>query len=235
MCFRPSRCRRSSSTAHTTATCTSRKDAGSRHRSPMPASSSFQETHTCRGWAIPSGCLTRSRSSSRACGRPKRRPAYSRRFSSPTSSAPPKSRRESAMPVGASCSNDITRLFGGSSRVTAASSSTRPAMGSSHASRALRERSVVPPRSSAVSGRRSGSSYGQESTPASARSSGTSCTGIAVHTGARVAAAAEPGEVLVSSTVKALVAGSGIEFEDRGATHLKGIDETWQLFRLAHT
>ncbi len=57
--------------------------------------------------------------------------------------------------------------------------------------------------------------------------------GIAVHTGARVAAAAQAGEVLVSSTVKALVAGSGIDFEDRGAARLKGIDETWQLFRLA--
>lgn len=59
--------------------------------------------------------------------------------------------------------------------------------------------------------------------------------GIAVHTGARVAAAAQPGEVLVSSTVKALVAGSGIDFEDRGPTRLKGIDETWQLFRLVHS
>lgn len=58
--------------------------------------------------------------------------------------------------------------------------------------------------------------------------------GIAVHTGARVAAAAQPGEVLVSSTVRALVAGSGIDFEDRGLTHLKGIDESWQLFRLVH-
>jgi class 3 adenylate cyclase len=61
---------------------------------------------------------------------------------------------------------------------------------------------------------------------------GEKLAGIAVHTGARVAAAAGPGEVLVSSTVKALVAGSGIDFEDRGATRLKGIDETWQLFRL---
>jgi class 3 adenylate cyclase len=47
-----------------------------------------------------------------------------------------------------------------------------------------------------------------------------------------VAAAAKPGEVLVSSTVKALVAGSGIDLEDRGATQLKGIDESWRLFRL---
>jgi class 3 adenylate cyclase len=61
---------------------------------------------------------------------------------------------------------------------------------------------------------------------------GDKLAGIAVHTGARVAAAAKPGEVLVSSTVKALVAGSGIDFEDRGATQLKGIDERWHLFRL---
>jgi class 3 adenylate cyclase len=54
--------------------------------------------------------------------------------------------------------------------------------------------------------------------------------GIAVHIGARVASLAEPGEVLVSSTVKDLVAGSGIEFEDRGEHALKGISEAWRLF-----
>jgi class 3 adenylate cyclase len=54
--------------------------------------------------------------------------------------------------------------------------------------------------------------------------------GIAVHIGARVASLAEPGEVLVSSTVKDLVAGSGIEFEDRGEHQLKGISEAWHLF-----
>jgi class 3 adenylate cyclase len=58
-------------------------------------------------------------------------------------------------------------------------------------------------------------------------------TGIAVHTGARVAALAAPGEVLVSSTVKDLVAGSGIEFEDRGAHELKGIPGEWQLYAVA--
>jgi class 3 adenylate cyclase len=47
--------------------------------------------------------------------------------------------------------------------------------------------------------------------------------GIAVHTGARVAAQANPDEVLVSSTVRDLVAGSGIEFAERGAHELKGI------------
>jgi class 3 adenylate cyclase/pimeloyl-ACP methyl ester carboxylesterase len=57
-------------------------------------------------------------------------------------------------------------------------------------------------------------------------------SGIAVHTGARVASLAGPGEVLVSSTVKDLVAGSGIEFADRGQHELKGIPETWQLFEV---
>jgi class 3 adenylate cyclase len=54
--------------------------------------------------------------------------------------------------------------------------------------------------------------------------------GIAVHTCARVAAKAAPGEVLVSRTVKDLVAGSGLEFADRGVHPLKGIPDEWQLF-----
>jgi pimeloyl-ACP methyl ester carboxylesterase len=62
---------------------------------------------------------------------------------------------------------------------------------------------------------------------------GGKVTGIAVHTGARVAAQARPGEVLVSSTVKDLVAGSGIGFEDRGPHELKGIPGEWRLFAVA--
>jgi class 3 adenylate cyclase len=54
--------------------------------------------------------------------------------------------------------------------------------------------------------------------------------GIAVHTAARVMAAAAPGEVLISRTVKDLVAGSGIEFEDRGAHELKGVPGEWALY-----
>jgi hypothetical protein len=57
--------------------------------------------------------------------------------------------------------------------------------------------------------------------------------GIAVHIGARVAANAGPGEVVVSRTVRDLVAGSGIEFEECGAAELKGIPGTWELFRVA--
>jgi pimeloyl-ACP methyl ester carboxylesterase len=60
--------------------------------------------------------------------------------------------------------------------------------------------------------------------------SGSSVRGIAVHTGARVASAASAGEVLVSSTVKDLVAGSGIEFVDRGVHQLKGIPGEWRLY-----
>lgn len=54
--------------------------------------------------------------------------------------------------------------------------------------------------------------------------------GIAVHIGARVASLAGPGEVLVSNTVKDLVAGSGIEFEDQGMRSLKGVPGEWRLF-----
>jgi pimeloyl-ACP methyl ester carboxylesterase len=57
--------------------------------------------------------------------------------------------------------------------------------------------------------------------------------GLAVHIGARVAALADPGEVLASGTVKDLVAGSGIVFEDRGAHFLKGIPGEWRVFRVA--
>jgi class 3 adenylate cyclase len=59
---------------------------------------------------------------------------------------------------------------------------------------------------------------------------GERIAGIAVHTGARVAALAGEGEVMVSSTVKDLVAGSGIEFEARGEYELKGVPGTWRLY-----
>ncbi len=59
---------------------------------------------------------------------------------------------------------------------------------------------------------------------------GADVGGIAVHIGARVAALAGPSEVLVSSTVKDLVAGSGLVFEDRGEHKLKGVPDRWRLF-----
>ncbi len=54
--------------------------------------------------------------------------------------------------------------------------------------------------------------------------------GIAVHIGARIAAGAGPGEVLASSTVKDLVVGSGLDFEERGEVELRGVPGTWQLY-----
>ncbi|MEO7980561.1 MAG: adenylate/guanylate cyclase domain-containing protein [Sporichthyaceae bacterium] len=60
-------------------------------------------------------------------------------------------------------------------------------------------------------------------------------SGIAVHIGARVAAQAHPGEVLVSRTVKDLVAGSGLSFEQRGSVELKGVPGSWELFALVRT
>jgi len=59
---------------------------------------------------------------------------------------------------------------------------------------------------------------------------GNQLTGVAVHTGARVAALADAGEVLVSSTVRDLVAGAGLEFADRGEHELKGVPGSWHLF-----
>ena len=56
--------------------------------------------------------------------------------------------------------------------------------------------------------------------------------GIAVHVGARIGALAEGNEVLVSSTVKDLVAGSGLRFEDAGTHELKGVPDRWHLFRV---
>jgi class 3 adenylate cyclase len=54
--------------------------------------------------------------------------------------------------------------------------------------------------------------------------------GIAVHTGARLSGQAGSGEVLVSQTVKDLVAGSGIEFAERGEHELKGVPGRWRLY-----
>ncbi|MHA7653675.1 adenylate/guanylate cyclase domain-containing protein [Mycobacterium sp. ML4] len=57
--------------------------------------------------------------------------------------------------------------------------------------------------------------------------------GIAVHIGARVSALAGPNDVLVSSTLRDLVIGSGLEFEERGTHHLKGVPGEWRLFAVA--
>jgi len=62
---------------------------------------------------------------------------------------------------------------------------------------------------------------------------GDKVAGLAVNIGARVAAKAAPGEVLVSQTVKDLVAGSGLAFRERGAETLKGVPGEWRIYAFA--
>ena len=62
---------------------------------------------------------------------------------------------------------------------------------------------------------------------------GTSLTGMAVHIASRIQAAALPGEILVSSTVKDLVVGSTLRFIDRGERQLKGVPDPWRLYAVA--
>ena len=57
--------------------------------------------------------------------------------------------------------------------------------------------------------------------------------GLAVHIAARVAALAGAGEVLVSGTVKDLLAGSGLAFDDRGERQLKGVPGSWRIYAVA--
>jgi class 3 adenylate cyclase len=59
---------------------------------------------------------------------------------------------------------------------------------------------------------------------------GEDLAGLAVHIGARIGGLAQSGEVLVSATVKDLVIGSGITFEDRGLHVLKGVPDQWKLY-----
>jgi class 3 adenylate cyclase len=64
--------------------------------------------------------------------------------------------------------------------------------------------------------------------------SGAELIGLALHIGARVAAKARAGEVLVSSAVKELMSQSGIRFKDRGVHQLKGVPKRWRLYRVEH-
>jgi class 3 adenylate cyclase len=66
------------------------------------------------------------------------------------------------------------------------------------------------------------------------RVSGAELVGLTLHIGARVAAKARAGEVLVSSAVRKLMAKSDIEFSDRGSHQLKGVPQRWRLYRVEH-
>jgi class 3 adenylate cyclase len=72
-------------------------------------------------------------------------------------------------------------------------------------------------------------------TPARSKLKRDDVTGIAVHIAARVAAEAEGGETVVSSTVRDLVAGSGLRFQDRGIRALKGLPEAVHLYSVLDT
>jgi len=59
--------------------------------------------------------------------------------------------------------------------------------------------------------------------------------GLTVHIGARIAALAHPGEILVSNTVKDLSGGAGFHFADRGTHPLKGVPDAWRVYKLIET
>jgi len=105
-------------------------------------------------------------------------------------------------------------------------------MASWRCSTALNERSAAPWQF-VTRCRRSASRCAPGCTLANASSDISDISGIGVHIGARVSALAGPCDVLVSSTLRDLVIGSGIEFEDRGAHDLKGVPGEWRLFAVA--
>ena len=86
------------------------------------------------------------------------------------------------------------------------------------------------PKRSATPSPSSGSRSGPDCTSGNASCAASDVGGLAVHIGARVAGLAEPGEILVSRTVRDLVAGSGLRFAERGEHELKGVPDRWPLF-----
>ena len=187
--------------------------------------------HDWFSWADPehNAVLLRRRTSSSTTSRRRlRRTACWRRSSSPTSSARPRGRQSWETRPGGSCSLAITRSCAASWSASAAMSSIRPATASSLPSTAPagdRVRAAIREALRALDIEiRAGLHTGE-----CERVDGK-LGGIAVPTGARIASLAEPGEVLVSSTVRDLVAGSEIEFEERGTHELKGIPGEWRLF-----
>ena len=157
--------------------------------------------------------------------------ASSRRSCSPTSWARLRGQRSSATPDGTICWSSITGRSGRSWPGIAEPRSRRPATGSSPRSTGPRAPSAAPWQSSTQFAG-SGSRSGRASTRASAsrweaRSAGSPCIG------SRVADAARAGEVLVSGTVKDLVAGSELEFEERETAELKGVPGEWRLYAVS--
>ena len=162
--------------------------------------------------ASPTGC-SRQCCSRTSSARPRARPSSATALARPARAAP-RSR----------VARELARFDG--------ARSTRRATGSSRRSTGRRARSGARRRSSTRCAR-SGSTCAPGCTRARSSSPTARSRGIAVNIGARVAAQADAGEVLVSGTVKDLVAGSGLEFEDRGSAALKGVPGEWRLFAVS--
>ena len=201
-------------------------------RSQMRSTSSCPATCTSRGPATRPTSSTRSASSSPACARRTSPTACSRRCSSPTSSARRSARpqlgdrrwRELLDAHHAAVRRELER-FRGREIDTAGDGFLASFDGPARAIRCA-EAAVESVRGLGLD-IRAGVHTGE------CELHGGKLAGIAVHIGARVAGQAGPGEVLVSSTVRDLVAGSGLEFEDRGSASLKGVPGEWRLYAVS--
>ncbi len=186
----------------------------------------------CHGSPEPSGSPKRSNGSSVLCEhRRQGSRGSSPRCCSPTSWTRPRRRRRSATRAGETPSERTTAPCVRTSRGSEAGRSRRWATASWPPSTAPRGRFAVRRRSCRPWGR-----SGSRSAPACTRGrSGRTVTtspGLAVAIASRVAALAGPSEILVSSTVKDLVAGSGLAFEGAGEHELKGVPDRWHLYRV---
>jgi hypothetical protein len=183
--------------------------------SPVRAWSSFPGTTTCPGKGIPGRCWIRPGASWRVY----------EAGSSPTGSSP----RSSSPTLGTGCSAGTVASC---RRTSPASADTRlipPTMASPPRSTARHVRSDARRRSPRTQGAGTGRSLGRAQGRGRAGGGGRP-RGIAVDIARQVAATARPGEVAVSGAVKAIVAGSGIEFEERGDRQLEGVPGTRRLY-----
>ena len=230
-CCRPSACRRSSSTALAIGRSPSARSRFMAERIPGAKFVELPGVDHSPGGKTRTRSSTRSRSSSRASGTAPSPTACWPPSSSPTSSAPRRRPPPSATAAGATSSSGTTTSCAASSGASGAARSTPRATGSSPPSTGPRAGSAAPARS--ASGVRAlGLEVRAGLHTGEVELLDDKVSGLAVHIGARVAAAAGPGEVLVSSTVKDLVAGSGLRFQDRGLQTLKGVPGEWHLFAL---
>ena len=228
-CCRSCRRRRCRCTAPATRSRRSTRGATSHRRSRVRASSSSRRRrHPMAGDA--GAVLDEVERSSPVGGATCARTAGSRPCSSPTSSARP----SSLVALGDAAWRE--RLAEHDAIVSA----NRPAVGpvrrlrrrrrAGDVRRAGRRRACARRRSGRAAAPRPRGARGSAHRRGRARGGG--CAGVAVHIGARIAALAGPGEVLVSSVVRDLTAGSGLTFEDAGEHELKGIPDRWRLFRV---